>query len=240
MAITTSLSIPNTNPRWKIGIAVLAVLLLSAPSAVGVFRALEATRGAVAAALAAAGFELAYLSLSLLSLRPELRRQARAVALGAVITAIALNGLADYAHRVAGGLASWPNAVRLFDPLALALAILESAPLAGLSYALASLLHRLAEEQADPNVSDRVAEPTTEAPPTGSQIAWAREEIAAPELIAWPATEDSELRTELPAGSSSSTPARIYGCKYCGAAGLTKSEQMIHGKRHARERRAED
>jgi hypothetical protein len=81
--------------------------------------------------------------------------------------------------------------------------------------------------------------PPEESPET-PQLAWAREEVAAPELVAWPATEDSELRTELPAGSSSSTPARIYGCKHCGATGLTKSEQMIHGKRHARERRAED
>lgn len=136
----------NTNTWWKLAAAVAAVLMLSAPSAVGVFRALAPTRGPVAAGLAACGFELAYLSLSLLVLRPELRRQARAVALGAVATAVVLNGLADYAARVPQGLESWPQAVARFDPLALALAVVESAPLAILAYSLASLLHRLAED----------------------------------------------------------------------------------------------
>jgi hypothetical protein len=151
----TTTTRPAVNALWKITAAALAVLLLSAPSAVGVARALEPTRGAWAAWAAAAGFELAYLSLSLLTLRAELRAQARAVALGAVATAVALNSLADYAHRVPGGLASWVEAQRLYDPLALALALGESLPLAGLAFALASLLHRLAEQpELDPDELD--------------------------------------------------------------------------------------
>jgi hypothetical protein len=134
------------NARWKLAAAVAAVMALSAPAAIGVYRALEPTRGPVAAGLAALGFELAYLSLSLLTLRAELRPQARRVALGAVITSVVLNVLADYSARVAGGLESWPQALERFDPLALGLAVVESAPLAGLAFALASLLHRLAEQ----------------------------------------------------------------------------------------------
>lgn len=155
------------NPRWRILIAVAAVLLLSMPSAVGVYKALEPTRGPVAAGAAALGFELCYLSISLLVLRPDLRRQARAVALGAVFTAILLNTLADYTARVPGGLAGAAEAARLFDPLALALALVESLPLAALSYALAQLLHRLAEapEAPAPVVAERVEDTPSYPPP---------------------------------------------------------------------------
>ncbi|MBX0326952.1 hypothetical protein K2Z83_04555 [Oscillochloris sp. ZM17-4] len=230
----------NINPRWKIGIAVLAVLLLSAPSAVGVFRALEPTRGAIASALAAGGFELAYLSLSLLSLRPDLRRQARAVALGAVATAIALNGLADYAHRVPGGLANWLAAQHLFDPLALALSVAESAPLAGLAFALASLLHRLAEEPPpEPTMLAATAEtddaPAEAAPPA---LAWAREEFTEPLLVN---LLESDANTDGVAGNNSNTPEEpkvVYRCRQCGTEGLSKAEQLQHGRRHAAERRA--
>jgi hypothetical protein len=224
------------NAWQKIAAAIAAVLALSAPSAVGVYRALEPTRGSVAAGLAAAGFELAYLSLSLLTLRPELRRQARQVALGAVATAITLNVLADYGARVAGGLASWPEAVRLFDPLALSLALLESAPLAGLAYALASLLHRLAEEPAT-----AVAPPADPAP----ALAWAREgyplpieEHATTPLELLPELLETAINTDGVAGNSSNTPG--LRCRHCGAEGLTKSEQLMHGRQHARERRTEE
>jgi hypothetical protein len=252
---------PAINPWFKILAAVLAVLCLSAPSAVGVYRALEPTRGAVASGLAAAGFELAYLSLSLLTLRPELRRQARMVALGAVVTAITLNGLADYAARVAGGLVSWPAAVRLFDPLALGLSIIESAPLAALAYALASLLHRLAEEPAEaatavaPSV-EHVAEPSAEPAPA---LAWARAGYPAPQLVEVHQVEQPSHQVEplqaAPnadpvAGNTGNAPdaaaapvepapvaAQVYTCRHCQAEGLTKAEQLAHGRTHARERR---
>jgi len=133
------------NSWYRKSLAVAAVILLSVPSAVGVQRALEPTRGPVASWLAAAGFELVYLAVALLVLNSELRRYAQRVALGAVLTAISLNALADYAARVPGGLASWLEAQRLFDPLGLVLAIAESVPLAALAYSMAVLLHRLAE-----------------------------------------------------------------------------------------------
>ena len=228
---------PQSNARWKIAIAVLAVLLLSAPSAVGVYRALEPTRGNIAAGLAAGGFELAYLSLSLLSLRPTLRQQARAVALAAVVTAIALNGLADYAHRVAGGLASWASAQRLFDPLALILALAESAPLAGLAFALASLLHRLAEEDSQRPADTEASATQRPRAPTEPPLSWARDHVPAPELVVWPILAEEAINTEAVAGNSVNTAATIYQCKYCGAAGLTKGEQLAHGRQHARERK---
>lgn len=134
---------------------IYAMLLLSVPSAMGVQRALAPTRGWAAATLAAIGFELLYLSTSLLLLNGVLQRFARRVALAAVGTAIVLNVLADYTVRVPGGLATWTTAQARFDPLALALSILESAPLAGLAYAGATLLHRLSE--ADVQLGDVVA-----------------------------------------------------------------------------------
>ena len=132
---------------WRLWVAISAVLLLSAPAAVGVYRALEPTRGHWPSAMAALGIELTYLSLALLMLRRELRPQARAVAFAAVGTSIVLNVLADYAARVPGGLASAAAARAMFDLLAVTLAVLESAPLAGLAFALASLLHRLSEAE---------------------------------------------------------------------------------------------
>lgn len=168
---------PTVNAPWKLAAAVGAVILLSAPSAVGVYRALEPTRGPWAAGAAALGFELAYLSLSLLILRPALRAHARMVALGAVTTAIVLNALADYTARVPGGLESWPQAVARFDPLALGLAVVESAPLAGLAFALASLLHRLAEEEGRKNEGDKRDAPTGDSPQVEAPaLAWARVE----------------------------------------------------------------
>ena len=135
---------------WKRrALAVIAVALLSVPSAFGVYHALVPTRGAFAAAMAAAGFEAVYISTALLMLRPALRSYARNVSLAAVIVAVILNTLADYQARVPGGLARWTVAVEQFDPLALALALIESAPLAALAYAMATLLHRLSEDESD-------------------------------------------------------------------------------------------
>lgn len=201
---TTTRPIVNTWP--KLAAAVAAVMLLSAPSAVGVARALEPTRGPWAAWAAAAGFELAYLSLSLLTLRPELRRQARAVALGAVFTAVALNTLADYAHRVPGGLSAWPTFRATFDPLALGLALGESLPLAGLAFALASLLHRLAEQPAE----DALAP----AAPAGGGGGSASPAWAGPVLIASPAASWARefpapvaVRPEVSGGDATKRPA---------------------------------
>lgn len=135
---------PNM-PLSRKALALLAVLLLSVPSAIGVQHALAPTRGEAAGWLAAAGFELVYLSTAILSLSPELRTYAQRVALSAVATAIVLNTIADYSQRVPLGLANATQAWERFDALALVLSLVESLPLAGLAYAMATLLHRLSE-----------------------------------------------------------------------------------------------
>lgn len=213
------------NVWWKTAIAVLAVLLLSAPAAVGVFRALEPTRGPWAAGLAAAGIELVYLSLALLSLRPELRPQARAVAVSAVATSIVLNVLADYAARVPQGLASWPQAVASFDPLALGLAVLESAPLAGLAFALASLLHRLAElSPGDVSLSPQK--------PQKTRLRW-------PDVSAWnaanrPASAVSATIDTVDEATTRTVP-KTYACKRCGAGPFDFGELGRHARQCAKE-----
>jgi len=123
-------------------LAALAVLLLSAPSALGVQRALAPTRGDLAGWLAAVGIELAYLSLAFAVFEDRQRqRLAARVARAAVLTAIVLNVLADYAARVPAGLSSAAQFLTTFDWLLLMLSVLESAPLATLAYTLATLLH---------------------------------------------------------------------------------------------------
>ena len=128
-------------------LAALAVLLLSAPSALGVQRALAPTRGDLAGWLAAVGVELAYLSLAFAAFEDRQRqRLASRVARAAVLTAIVLNVLADYTARVPDGLSSAAQFLTTFDVLLLALSVLESAPLATLAYTLATLLHSSAQQ----------------------------------------------------------------------------------------------
>lgn len=131
----------------RIWLALLAVLLLSVPSAIGVQKALAPTRGELAGWLAAAGFELVYLSTAVLALTAALRVFAQNVALASVITAIVLNTIADYQQRVPLGLKSYDLFAQHFDILALILSVIESVPLAGLSFAMATLLHRISEHE---------------------------------------------------------------------------------------------
>ena len=132
--------------RFRI-LATFSVLLLSAPSALGVQRALAPTRGDLAGWLAAVGIELAYLSLAFAAFAdPQRQRLASRVARAAVLTAITLNVLADYAARVPEGLSSAAQFLTTFDWLLLMLSVLESAPLATLAYTLATLLHGSAQQ----------------------------------------------------------------------------------------------
>jgi hypothetical protein len=199
------------NPAWRIAVAVVAVLMLAAPAALGVFMALVPTRGPVAAGLAAVGIELAYLSLALLMLRPELRGHARRVALAAVGTSITLNVLADYSARVPGGLASWAALRSSFDPLALGLAVIESAPLAGLAFALASLLHRLAE-QPEPGET-HPAEP----PPP----AWAGPVLVAQPSASWARQEHYPAPVEVGAQDAAVPLAKATKPLVCPACSAT-------------------
>jgi|GEM_PF-4601409 len=179
----------NDWKRKSLGVA--AVVLLSAPSALGVQQALSATRGDIAGWMAAAGIELAYLSLAVLVLRGDLQRYARRIALTAVGAAILLNVVADYAARVPGGLAGSQEFLARFDWLHLALSIIESAPLAGLAYTIATLLHRLAEEE-----------------PAG---AFASPDIIPARLVA---REEETKRNVNNPGNPASKPA--YVCPRCG------------------------
>jgi len=135
-------------------LATLSVLLLSAPSALGVQRALAPTRGELAGWLAAVGIELAYLSLAFAAFADRQRqRLAARVARAAVLTAITLNVLADYAARVPAGLSGAAQFLASFDWLLLALSVLESAPLATLAYTLATLLHTHSSSHPQPDAS---------------------------------------------------------------------------------------
>jgi ribosomal protein S27AE len=135
-------------------LATFSVLLLSAPSALGVQRALAPTRGELAGWLAAVGIELAYLSLAFAAFEDRQRqRLASRVARAAVLTAITLNVLADYAARVPAGLSGAAQFLASFDWLLLALSVLESAPLATLAYTLATLLHTHSVSHPQPDAS---------------------------------------------------------------------------------------
>ena len=135
-------------------LATFSVLLLSAPSALGVQRALAPTRGELAGWLAAVGIELAYLSLAFAAFADQRRqRLAARVARAAVLTAITLNVLADYAARVPAGLSGAAQFLASFDWLLLALSVLESAPLATLAYTLATLLHTHSSSHPQPDAS---------------------------------------------------------------------------------------
>ncbi len=115
-------------PRWSLkrkALALLAVLLLSVPEVIGVQHALAPRRGAAAGWLAAAGFELVYLSTAILSLTPELRSYAQRVALAAVGTAIVLKAIADYSQRVPDGLLNATQFWAKLDGLALGLSLVE-------------------------------------------------------------------------------------------------------------------
>lgn len=129
---------------WKRkALALASVPLLAVPSAIGVYTYLEPQSGPVGAGLAASGFEVLYIGVNILIIStPELRTYARNVSLGAVIVAVLMNSLAHYG-------ASVPHAYQgaAFAVLPGILAVIASAPLAGLAYAVSVLLHRLSEDE---------------------------------------------------------------------------------------------
>lgn len=127
---------------WKRkALALASVPLLAVPSAIGVYAYLEPQSGWLGAGLAAAGFEVLYIGVNILIIHtPELRRYARNVSLGAVIVAVLMNSLSHYGAAVPGAFSG-----AAFAWLAAILAVIASAPLAGLAYAVSVLLHRLSE-----------------------------------------------------------------------------------------------
>jgi hypothetical protein len=146
---------------WKrTALTTLAVPLLAAPSAYGVYQYLAPESGVLAASSAAIGFELLYVGVNVLALQTaELRRYARRVAIAAVITAVTFNALAHYAAKVP---AAFSGAA--FAPLPAVLALITALPLAGLAYASSVLLHRIGMPTAEaahdaPVLADHADEP---------------------------------------------------------------------------------
>jgi hypothetical protein len=124
-------------------LAILAVVLLSIPSALGVYAIVSTTRGQVAGWLAAIGIELAYLTVVTLRVPRHLQKYSQWVARIGVATAIVLNILADYSLRVPGVFQSSSAFLSQFDWVLFLLSILVSIPLPGLAFAIMLLLHEL-------------------------------------------------------------------------------------------------
>jgi hypothetical protein len=217
----------QTNTLKRKALALAAVLLLSVPSAIGVQHALAPTRGPIAAWMGAAGFEAVYLSTAILILSTELRRYAQRIALAAVVTAVVLNTIADYGTRNPHGLMSAGEAWARFDGLLLLLSLVESLPLAGLSFAMASLLHRLAEQEASPAERPADASPfTLESLLSGPALAYGAAEPTAEYAVA-------RVQTDGVASQSVQTVADRV-CKYCGERGLSAIEVARHGRERKR------
>lgn len=130
--------------------ALLSVLLLSVPSAIGVYAALLATRGALGALSAALGFECFYLGMSLVAFNGAWKYAALGGQVAAVLVAITLNTIASYIELVLQSAVAAPiapaariDALRVWDGLLLTVALVESAPLALLALCGALLLHVL-------------------------------------------------------------------------------------------------
>jgi len=204
-------------------LATLAVLLLSAPSALGVQRALAPTRGDAAGWLAAVGIELAYLSLAFAVFADQQRqRLASRVARAAVLTAITLNVLADYAARVPTGLSSAAQFLATFDWLLLALSVLESAPLATLAYTLATLLHTHSGSHPQPDASHTASHTTQHTSYTDTNTA---------HHTAHTASHTAHTASHTASHTAHTQRTASYRCPHCGAA-LAKQQQYAAALRY--------
>lgn len=251
----------NRNTYARRALALASVPLLAVPSAMGVYGWLAPESGPWAAGSAAVGFEALYVGVNILVLRsPELRRYAGRVSVAAVATAVIFNTLYHYGAKVEGAYTGAP-----FAWLPFVLALLASMPLAGLAYATSVLMHRLSEDEASQPAEQ---ERTPAAPSWAGRVlvaepaaTWARVDL--PDQPIYPAPvrigaidpdavkrpSSPEQPTNAPAANgdgvrtnSSNTepaPAAVYSCRHCGAEGLTKAEQLTHGRQHARERQQE-
>ena len=204
-------------------LATLSVLLLSAPSALGVQRVLAPTRGDLAGWLAAVGIELAYLSLAFAVFEDQQRqRLASRVARAAVLTAITLNVLADYAARVPTGLSSAAQFLATFDWLLLALSVLESAPLATLAYTLATLLHTHSGSHPQPDASHTASHTTQHTSYTDTNTA---------HHTAHTASHTAHTASHTASHTAHTQRTASYRCPHCGAA-LAKQQQYAAALRY--------
>lgn len=174
-------------------LALLSVPLLAVPSAVGVYSYLAPESGVLAAGLAAAGFEVLYVGTNILVIHSdELRRYARNVSLASVLVAVLMNSLAHYGTKVPNAYAGAP-----LNLLAAGLALIASAPLAGLAYAVSALLHRLSEADVRGRAeSDEVRELRDNLTATREQITRLTNDLAGRDAALVSATTDSTIARE--------------------------------------------
>jgi DNA-directed RNA polymerase subunit RPC12/RpoP len=211
-------------------LATLSVLLLSAPSALGVQRALAPTRGELAGWLAAVGIELAYLSLAFAAFAdPQRQRLAARVARAAVLTAITLNVLADYAARVPAGLSGAAQFLASFDWLLLALSVLESAPLATLAYTLATLLHTHSSSHPQPDASHTAQHTAHTDTHTAQHTAHTDTHTA--QHTAHTDTHTAQHTAHTDTHTAHTQRTASYRCPHCGAA-LAKQQQYAAALRY--------
>lgn len=191
---------------WKRkALLLVSVPALALPGAIGIYRWLLPARGMVGAVSASVGIELAYLGVSILALTDsELRRHATGVAWAAAIVSVAMNMLLDYGTRVPGGLASTAAFIASFDVLTLAIAALDSIPLAVLSLTSAMLLHRLSVSESVTQNANKTAQDTT-------QIAYA--DLV--ETIAAQGAQINAIENAFVAFEKPETAPR-YECPHCG------------------------
>lgn len=170
------------------------------------------------ALIGAAAFEATYVGLAVARVSDHDRKRAGWIAASAVAVSVIYNVASGLFHR----------RPELLDapPLWLdaALAVMHGLPLAVVAYAVASLLLHAKQPQADELHS------TAPAPTAMPGLAYAR-------LADQPQYPLPELaNTDGVAGNTINAPVRVYTCRHCGDDGLTKAEQLAHGRQHKRER----
>lgn len=203
-----------TMKRIAWAVAILAIVLLSVPSAIGIHNTLAPVKGSVAGWMAALGFELMYLGSVLIvathRVTGDVRWLAFTVSLTAVAVAALLNTVADYAVRVDGGLASGVQFLASFDVLLLALSVVESVMLPALAFAMALLLHRVAEANA-PIATDGPSELVQNA--LQDAQAQAAQAQAAPQLqLVKPRVDANRIAEMIKTGYSVQAIAYELGC----------------------------
>lgn len=162
----TAHAAPRSRRPLGLTLCQLAVPALAIPSAMGVAKFFSVADGAghwtAQGVIAAAGFELMNVGLSILDIRrPELHQVVQRVRFWSVTTAILLNTIAHYGQRVPG--------LNHVDVVGGLLALVASVPLAVLYVALAGLLHAISageHAEADERAGLR------------QELAQAREELA--------------------------------------------------------------
>jgi hypothetical protein len=186
------------------------------------------------AAYAAAGVvELAAVALivgasALAGLAPAARAWANRALLAVLSVGALANLSAGYLRGGAATLAAFGGDWAAYA-VAAALWLCTNLAVPGLILCLSKLLEQL--------IAARVSLPATAAQGADRPVAI----VLQPRAAALAQHEETSaetlyetVSTDRVAGNTSNTPASDYSCRYCGAAGLTKSAQLAHGRRRKR------